>query len=284
MTGRLLKSTVALLLTAATIGAAVGEEAWRTSGFETPESVAYDEANDRFIVSNIVGDAMQADGNGTLSTVGPDGSVIEDEWVTGLDAPKGVAVADGKAYVADLTNLRIVDLATGEIETVAIEGAIFLNDAAAGPDGAVYLSDTGGNAIYRYQDGTAELWLRDDRLSSPNGLLVDGDTLVVASFGTMAEDPAESQPGGLYYVDIASKEITKDVALGDLGFLDGIVKVDERYYITDFMAGTVLGTVPGGPVETVETLKMGTADLGTDGTNLVVPQMMEGEVVSLTID
>ena len=40
---------------------------------------------------------------------------------------------------------------------------------------------------------------------------------------------------------------------------------------------------PGSAPVQFATLKLGTADLGTDGENLYVPQMMEGEVVKLPI-
>ena len=43
--------------------------------------------------------------------------MIDAEWVTGLDAPKGSAIGGDKLYVADLTKLRIVDLASGAFET-----------------------------------------------------------------------------------------------------------------------------------------------------------------------
>src|SRR5688572_19892797 len=117
-------------------GAATAAEDWRLGGFNTPESALWDAANNRVIVSNIVGDAMQADGNGMLSTVSPDGTMIDAEWVTGLDAPKGSAIGGNRLYVADLTKLRIVDLASGIYETIDVPGAVFLNDVTVADDGA----------------------------------------------------------------------------------------------------------------------------------------------------
>ena len=45
-------------------------------------------------------------------------------------------------------------------------------------------------------------------MMSPNGILADGDTLVVASFGTLAEKPEDMVPGGLVSIDIATKTLT----------------------------------------------------------------------------
>lgn len=265
-------------------GQTLGAEIWRTAGFSTPESVVFDADNQRLIVSNIVGDATAADGNGTLSLVGLDGAMIDAEWVTELDAPKGSAIAAGKLYVADLTNLRIVDLASGEVETVAVQGATFLNDVTAGDDGTIYMTDTFANRIYSFSDGKAELFVEDAALMSPNGILADGDTLVVASFGTLADKPENMVPGGLVSIDIATKALTPMAGTEATGFLDGIVKLGNRYVVTDFFGGKVLAWVPGETPEMVGQLVMGSADIGTDGTDIFVPMMMEGELVRLSLD
>ena len=276
--------TLFIAATALLAPGAMAAEAWRTPGFSVPESVTFDDANQRLIVSNIVGDATAADGNGTLSLVGLDGAITQADWVKGLDAPKGSAIAGGKLFVADITNLRIVDLATGAMETMPVEGATFLNDVAADASGNVYVTDTFANRIYRYADGKAELFVEDAALQSPNGIMVDGDTLVIASFGTLAEKQEDMRPGGIVTIDMASKAVTKNDAAGDFGFLDGIVKIGDVTYVSDFFAGKVYKVVANGPAEPVATLVMGSADIGTDGTAIFVPMMMEGELVKLTLD
>lgn len=264
--------------------AAWAAEEWRTPGFSVPESVVHDSANQRLIVSNIVGEATAADGNGTLALVGVDGVMIEAEWVKGLDAPKGSAIVGGTLYVADITNLRLVDLATGAVETLAVEGAGFLNDVTADGDGNVYITDTFANRIYRYADGKTELFLEDAALDSPNGILADGTSLIIASFGTLAEKPEDMKPGGLVSVDIASKAVTPVPEAGAFGFLDGIVKVGDSLVVSDFFAGTIYQIAPGAAPKSVAQLVMGSADIGTDGTAVYVPMMMEGELVKLTLE
>lgn len=263
---------------------AQGAEEWRLAGFETPESVVFDADNQRLIVSNIVGDASAADGNGKLSLVGLDGAMIEADWVTGLDAPKGSAITGGKLYVADITNLRIVDLASGAVETLAIEGASFLNDVTADSAGTIYVTDTFANRIYAVADGAASILVEDPALGSPNGILADGDSLVTAGFGQLAEKPEDMVPGSLMRIDIATKTVSAVEGAEKFGFLDGIVKVGDRYIVSDFFGGAIFAVTPGEAPETLATLVMGSADIGSDGEAIFVPMMMEGELVKLSLD
>lgn len=259
-------------------------EAWRLAGFETPESVVYDADNSRLIVSNIVGEATEADGNGTLSLVSLDGEMIDADWVTGLDAPKGSAIAGGKLYVADLTNLRVVDLATGAVETLAVEGATFLNDVTADSEGTIYVTDTFANRVYAVAGNQAELFVEDAALGSPNGILADGGSLITAGFGTLAQKPEDMVPGSLMRIDIATKAVTPVEGGEKLGFLDGIVKVGESYVLSDFFGGNIIRFTPGSGAETLASLVMGAADIGSDGEAIFVPMMMEGELVKLTLE
>jgi hypothetical protein len=58
--------------------------------------------------------------------------------------PKGSAIVEGVLYVADITRLRTFNANTGKPEgDIALPGCTFANDVAAGPDGKVYVSDSG---------------------------------------------------------------------------------------------------------------------------------------------
>ncbi len=144
------------------------------TGFQTPESVLYDEGADRYLVSNINGNTTTVDNNGFISVLSPDGQVTSLKWIEGgknkvkLDGPKGMAIAKGVLYVADITQVRMFDAKTGAPKgDVKIAGSTFLNDIAAGPDGKVYASDsglkvgasgfepTGTDAVYVIEGGKA---------------------------------------------------------------------------------------------------------------------------------
>ncbi len=94
-------------------------------------------------MANIDGNPSEADGNGYISRVSPDGEILDLKWIDGssggvdLSAPKGMAISGGLLYVSDITEIRLFDANTGAPKgMVAVPGATFLNDVAAGPDGS----------------------------------------------------------------------------------------------------------------------------------------------------
>ncbi len=127
----------------------------------TPESVLYDDANDVYIVSNINGKPLDADNNGYIAKLSPDGKVATAKWIEGgknkvtLNAPKGLAIIADTLYVADLDTVRMFDRKTGApTGEVKVPGATFLNDLAATTDGRVLVSDSGLKASAKGFDPT----------------------------------------------------------------------------------------------------------------------------------
>ena len=108
------------------------ELAWEISGFKNPESVIYDEVSDILFVSNVNGSPVEKDGNGYISKVLLDGTVLSNQWVIGLNAPKGLAIYDGTLYVADIDTLVVIDIASGTISnSYQVDDAKFLNEFSA---------------------------------------------------------------------------------------------------------------------------------------------------------
>ena len=87
------------LLLAGGVAAAEPQQAWQATGLDGPESAVLDAAAGVLYVSNVNGEANAADGNGYIAKLSLQGEVQEKEWVTGLNAPKGLALHDGKLYV-----------------------------------------------------------------------------------------------------------------------------------------------------------------------------------------
>src|SRR3546814_10575543 len=83
------------------------------------------------------------------------------EWATGLDAPKGLALANNRLYVSDIDQLVAIDTATGAVaQRWPATGAKFLNDVVADMDGRVFVSDMVTNQIWlldRSEEHTSEL-------------------------------------------------------------------------------------------------------------------------------
>ncbi|MER8408941.1 SMP-30/gluconolactonase/LRE family protein [Mesorhizobium sp. M1307] len=262
-------------------------ELWRTGGLDQPESALFDAAGQRVIVSNIVGNPGEADGNGYLSILSMDGKLVTQHWTDGMDAPKGMAIVGGKLYVADLTHVRVVDLASGKLtSTIDVPNAVFLNDMTADASGKIYVTDMLADTIYRIDGDRPELFVRDAALASPNGIFADGGRLIVASWGKgIKPDFSTAEPGGLLSVDLATKAVSPLPGAEKFANLDGVVAIGGSIYATAYMTGTLYRYKTGGTPQAVATFKPGSADIGTDGRSTIfVPLMNEGEVSALGLD
>ncbi|MER9868702.1 SMP-30/gluconolactonase/LRE family protein [Mesorhizobium sp. M0136] len=271
----------------ATAPAVQAAELWRAGGLEQPESALFDAAGQRVIISNIVGNPGEADGNGYLSILSMDGKLVTQHWTDGMDAPKGMAIAGGKLYVADIAHVRVVDLQSGKLaSTIDVPNAVFLNDMTADASGKVYVTDMLADTIYRIDGDRLELFIKDAALASPNGIFADGGRLIVASWGKgIKPDFSTAEPGGLLSVDLATKAVSPLAGAENFANLDGVVAIGGSIYATAYMTGTLYRYKAGGTPQVVATFKPGSADIGTDGKSTIfVPLMNEGEVSALGLD
>jgi hypothetical protein len=284
----MLASLGSALLTLGQAAAAEPKQVWEATGFKNPESALHDSVRDVIYVSNLNGAPDARDGNGFISKLSSGGEVVALEWVTGLDAPKGLALAGDKLYVTDIDQLVEIDTASGAItRRYPASGAKFLNDATADRQGRVFVSDMLGDAIWMLEDGNLASWLQDDALENPNGLLAQDGRIVVASWGRMEADFSTKVPGHLKLVDVASRKITP---LGDgspLGNLDG-VEPDGKggYTVTDWVSGALYAVTPDGKATRLLDLAQGSADHGFIAQDRVVlvPMMMDGKLVAYRLD
>jgi sugar lactone lactonase YvrE len=277
------------------------EKIWETPAqFKTPESVIYEPNENVLFVSSIDGAPNGKDKQGFISKVSPlNGSIIELNWVTSLDAPKGMAVVNNTnnslLYVSDITDLVEVDANSGKIiNRYNAPGSGFLNDVASDNQGHVYVSDTVTNTIYRLDtknlgnnsnnnNASLQVWLQTPELNGPNGLYVDdtNNRLIVVSFG------AFSNPGGsIRVVDLQNRTMS---SLGEegtavpIGGLDGVEadSTGRYYYVTDNPAGKLyVVNFNGTGYETLDLQKQGTADLGTilDENLIIIPMMQDNKL------
>jgi hypothetical protein len=257
-------------------------------GFATPECVVHDTAADVYIVSNINGSPFADDGNGFLSRISPTGEVEAIKWVDGvsegvtLNAPKGMGIANGLLYVADIDHVRMFDVASGAPKgEVKVEGATFLNDIAVGDDGTVYVSDSGFNegfapsgsdAVYILgADGSVTPLAKDEALGHPNGLLIRGEGLVVVTFGS----------GEVFTLGADGKR--SDGVKSDKGSLDGIVDIGGgKVLISSWEAEALyLGPI-GGPFTVVVPDLPAPADIGWDSVrNRVLVPLFKNDAVHI---
>jgi hypothetical protein len=230
-------------------------------GFSTPESVLYDQQSDLYLVSNINGSPGARDGNGFISRVSPEGQVTALRWIEGgiegvvLNGPKGMALADDTLFVADIDTVRSFDRSTGTyIGEVKIDGASFLNDMAVAKDGTIYVSDSGGSAVYQItQDGSVEQLARGSQLGSPNGIQVKGDTVLVADFGR----------GRIYELGLDGLP-TAERMIPSAG-LDGLVLLDDGALLVSSWDGSAIYILsPTGQVSELFGGIAAPADIGFD--------------------
>jgi hypothetical protein len=270
------------LMTAAAALPTVAAAEPSASGFDRPESVVFDSARDRMIVSSLNGDFNAKDGNGYLSLLDAQGRLQQKSWITGLDAPKGMAISGDLLFVADVDALKVIDLSAGSlVQSYQGDGAVFLNDVTVAGD-AVYVTDLLENAIWRLDDGVFAPWLKADDLSNPNGIAFDGQQLLVGSWGKdLQADFSTKAPGDLLAVDLDSKKIT--VAAEAVGNIDGIALAQGSIWVSDWVKGTVMQVGADGSA-VVASFPAGVADIGTDGENLLLPHMMQGSVEVLPLN
>lgn len=252
----------------------------------TPESVLYDEAADRYLVSNINGKPLDADGNGFISELSPDGKVTKLKWIEGsakvkLDAPKGMAIVKGVLYVADIDKVRMFDAKSGAAKgEVKIEGATFLNDVTAAPDGRVFVSDsgmkagakdfepTGTDAVWIIEKGKAKALAKSTDLNRPNGVLFTEKGLLVNTFGA-----AE-----VYRLD--DKGQKQDVTKTPNGGLDGLIPAGDSLLVSSWGASAVYRGKLGGTFEPALQSLKAPADIGYDKKRgrVLVPRFLDNVV------
>jgi sugar lactone lactonase YvrE len=256
-------------------------------GIATPESVLYDEAADRYLVSNINGKPTEIDNNGYIMELSPDGKVNKPKFIAGgtndvkLNAPKGLALHGGILYVSDVSTVRKFDAKTGAGKgEIPIAGSTFLNDVASTADGKIYVSDsgvkvtdkgfepTGSEAVYVIEKGKAKALTKTKDLGAPNGLLpVAGGVLAV----TLTSNE-------LYRLD--DKGARQDITKLPVGGLDGLVQAGDKLLVTSWSSKTIYRGKLNDKFEPLVPNVNSPADIGYDTkrSRVLVPRFLDNVV------
>ena len=247
------------------------QKLWATDTIlKVPESVLADDKENCLWVSNIDGAANGKDGKGSISKLSKTGTPINLDWVTGLNAPKGMAKYKQELYVADLTELVVIDIKKGVIKNkIKVEGSVFLNDVTVNKNGAVFVSDTRTGKVHRYENNMVTIEV--ENLQGPNGLLSIDDQLLILDRGSLLS----LTPGGT---------ISK-IMDGMDPSTDGIEKVAPNQYIVSCWNGIVYFVEAGAQKITLfdtRSEKINSADIGYDAKNKIiyVPTFLKNSVVA----
>ncbi len=257
-----------------------GEPVWEIrEGLAQPESAYFDKSSKFLFISNVAGDSGARDGKGWIMKADLEGKVHGAQWVSGLNAPKGLRAHKDVLYVADIDDIVAVSIKTGVVlRRISAPGARMLNDVATDSQGNVYVSDTLGSRIYHMTPkGKVTVFAEGPELGSPNGLAVHQNELHVASWG-YTQDWTTKTAGKLYVLDLKSKAISR--ATNPLGNLDGLeLGPRGEWLVSDWVAGKVMRVTSQG-AEVLGRGFQGSADFGwvPDRKLLILPRMKENIV------
>jgi len=280
--------------TTGTAGAGGATKVKTISGFQTPESVKWDSSSGYWFVSNINGQPPAKDGNGFISRLTRDGTVDSLHFITSgkngvtLNAPKGIAIIGDTLFVADIDVIRAFNKTTGapiRSWDVSKQGAKFLNDVAATPNGDVYITDTqvafGANGSVSHT-GTDRIFMisrdrksagiaiQSDSLGRPNGITWDptNNRLIVVAFGANAVHGWA--PGG--------KDVTT-IATGP-GQFDGVEIARDGRILVSSWADSSVSAINGTTMSHIVTGVEAPADIGLDPARglLAIPLFNKGAV------
>src|SRR5258708_25045613 len=88
------------------------EKLWETDTVVAiPESVLPDAKHTQLYVSLIDGGGWDVDGKGGVGKLSLDGKHYDGNWITGLNAPKGLGRVGNHLYAADISNVVVIDIA-----------------------------------------------------------------------------------------------------------------------------------------------------------------------------
>ena len=283
---------------AATATPALFASAGATDSMKTPESVRYDADLDAYFVSNINGNPSVKDGNGFIAKVDAGNTAAMTIFVQSgkggvtLNAPKGIAIVGDTLWVADIDAVRAFNKRTGAvIANIDLKPmkATFLNDVVAGPDGTIYITDTGivfdakgamshpgQDRIFKITGRKAEVAFKSDSaLKNPNGIAWDGanNRFVLGPFNDKVVTAWK-----------AGDSTVTPVATGPGGY-DGVeVLGDGRILVTSW-ADSSVHVIENGAFRKVVTNVEAPADIGIDTKRnvLAVPRFNAGRIEYFTI-
>ncbi len=239
-----------------------------------PESVLFDAKDQLLYVSLIDGHYNTKDGKGAVAKLGLDGKIINLNWVSGLNAPKGMGRYKDFLYVSDLTEVVVINIKQAKVvQKIPVDGAKFLNDITVSEKGDVYISDSETGKVHLLKKGIVTTVVSG--LKGPNGLLAKGEKLYILANGALLESIEDGK--------------TKVLATGMDTSTDGIEEVAPGEFIVSCWAGVIYlvkENTSNQQLLDTRALKINTADIGYDAIKKIiyVPTFFKNQVVAYRLD
>jgi len=281
-----MKSIIKSLLAISIITTTVNAQTTKTiSGFNHIESVASD---GKYIYAADIGKELNPtakDGDGKIIKLDLQGKIIDSTFSKeALNAPKGITIANGILFTADVDRLIALDIKSGKklYEISFADGISFLNDITVVDKTTLYISATDKSKIYKV-NLTAKTYselITDKTISGTNGLFFDkkSNRLYVNGMGS------DNKPNGIVgYVDLSNNKFTQLATIE--GLFDGIWLNNNMLYTSNWVAFEKKGIIQTVDLKTnqVSEIKLkepiaGPADFTILKNQIVIPEMMTGTI------
>ncbi|MGZ3902363.1 MAG: hypothetical protein ACXVC6_01620 [Bacteroidia bacterium] len=230
------------------------------------------------------------DGDGRIIKMDLSGKIIDSTFSKEkLNAPKGLTIANGVLFAADVDRLVAIDVKSGKkLYDITISGGTsFLNDISLSDNNTLYISATDLNKIYKVNLSSksySELPLNKS-IQGINGLFFDkkSNRLYINGFGS------ENKPNGIVgYINLATNEFTRLANIE--GYFDGIWLVNNSLYVSNWVAFEKKGIIQtiditSGKVSDLPLTEpiAGPADFTITKNQLIIPEMMIGEILFINL-
>lgn len=236
--------------------------------FDTKSQIIY--------VSNIEGQPWDEDGKGSIGKLTLDGKVINAKWVTGLNAPKGLGIVNGKLYVADNISLVEIDQKSGKIlHKYEVKDCQELNDVATTTDGSVYFTDSKKGVVHLLKDGVVSTVVNG--LGGSNGVFYESDRLLL---GTWADSSLTAYN---------FKTQNKTVFAKNLPQPDGVEAIGNGSYLVSTWSGLIHAVDKNGKVELLldtkkDKISAADIDFVKEKNLLLIPTFFRNTVVAYHLE
>lgn len=183
--------------------------------FQSPESVEWDEANQRWLIANT------NDGKILQQIVGQSPANFASGCTQG---PYGIEILNDVVYANDGGRIRGFSLATGSEVFNLDLGGTFLNGLTTDGDSVLYATDFSADKIYRINPTTNAFYLLTSGLpAAPNGIIYDApnERCLFVNWGSNAKIKA---------ISVLPPYTVSNVMSTTLGNCDGIARDQYGYY------------------------------------------------------
>lgn len=220
----------------------LGDRVTSVDGLSGPEAVRYDAEQDVWFVSNFgPGSVEERDGDGFVTRVdAATGAIEELRFAVGIEAqplhmPRGMSITGDTLWVADVDGVHGFHRRTGAplgFHDFRRFEPGFLNDIAEGPEGALYVTDTGRSSLFRIAGGQVVEVLADTALGRPNGVTwaADRNAFVLVPW----------EPGHTIRLWAPGEPSARPLGGMTPGRLDGVENVDDRLVVASQTDSTLL--------------------------------------------